>query len=368
MENKKKYPFYTKNNNNLSKSNHNVFKIMKDELTSSSSTTNINRIIKDNSTNNYYQNYKNPNNNFVTIQQIRTKKQINQNNKGIPNISIYSKEKITKTIGNVNNIIINNNTNIINNNNTNIINNNFINDKDYSQSVNELNLQQINELNKTNQIINNNKIREKPIINRKIINHKKFIHVKNKDSVNINMNNKKLMIMNNLTNEKSLEKKINNNNDMIEQKDNTIKNDENSIIFNVEELLMIEEKLSSLIKCLLDCNPCTEECFEFLNFYFTTKLCKNFNKYFININVLQIIKKTMNIFLFSFILCYDISLHEDILPQYIDNLNKLFNYIYAILILISKYFCNKIIASSNIYVNKLHNLINKSTPKKKTGK
>jgi Dullard-like phosphatase family protein len=135
-------------------------------------------------------------------------------------------------------------------------------------------------------------------------------------------------------------------------------NEEKNTIFNIEEILMLEEKLSSLINCLVDCNPCTEECFEFLNFYFTTKLSKNLNTYFANQDYLNIIKRAINLKLFSLILCYDISLNENIFLQYVVTLDKLFGYIHNILILLSEYFYNKIIESNdNIWVKKLQNLI-----------
>ena len=66
---------------------------------------------------------------------------------------------------------------------------------------------------------------------------------------------------------------------------------------------MIEEKLSSLIICLIDCNPCSEECFECLNFYFTTKLRKNLCKYFLKEKYLKIIQRAIKLKLFAFILC-----------------------------------------------------------------
>ena len=105
---------------------------------SSSLTTTTNNVIK--TTNNYfYSTYKSPKKNILAFQQTKNNKQNLPNNEGIPNINIYSKGKIKKSIGNTNNIIINNNTNIINNNNTNIINNNFINsninNKDYIRSI-----------------------------------------------------------------------------------------------------------------------------------------------------------------------------------------------------------------------------------------
>ena len=380
MEKRKKYSLHHKAQKNLNKTNNDIFKKVIDDLTSSSSsttTTTNNNIIT--TTNYFYSNYKTPKKNIMSIRHTKNNNQLNPKNLAASNINIYTKGKINKTIGNVNNIIINNNTNIINNNNTNIINNTFndnnfvINDKEYIRSVSHFNIQQIDTLNNKNSFINNN-IREKPfIMNKKKINQKNYIHVKNNNIINNNIINKKCFNKNknftyvhkydkNNDNKNNNMNNLNNNNidnDYIDKNNKINENDDKSIIFNVEELLMIEEKLSSLMKCLIDFNPCTEECFEFLNFYFTTKFCNNINKYFIGINFLQIIKKTMNFLLFSFILCYDISLHEDILPKYIVDLDELFSDIHTILILISKYFSTKIIDNSNIYVKKLQNLIDK---------
>jgi Dullard-like phosphatase family protein len=81
---------------------------------------------------------------------------------------------------------------------------------------------------------------------------------------------------------------------------------------------------------------------------------------------LILIKRAINLKLFSFILCYDISLNENIFHQYIVSLDELFGYIHNILILLSKYFCNKIIESNdNIWVKKLQNLIDNYDPEKK---
>ena len=370
---------YNKKQNYFDKPNNELFQNINDDLTSSTSTTTTNN--NTNTTPVYFSNSKtHKKKNVLSIQQNKNNNQISSNNLGIQNINIYSKGKIRKTIGNTNNIIINNNTNIINNNNTNIINNNFnnnnndIDNKEYMNSINQLNMEQINEINNTNQLLNN-MLREKPlIINKGKINQKNYILVKNNNIINNNINNNNINNINNNINninnnilkyENNLDEDNNNNKDYKNIENNYIKNinnknqnEENSAILNVEELLMIEEKLSSLINCLSNNNPCTEECFECLNFYFTTKLSKNINKYFINEKYLQIIKKIMNLILFSYILCYHISLNENIFPQFIATLKGLFDYIHNILILISKYFSNKIIEDcSNIWVKKLQNLI-----------
>lgn len=149
-------------------------------------------------------------------------------------------------------------------------------------SISQLNIEQINRFkNNRVQFINNNIIIEKPIINENKINQKNYIYVKTNQFINRNYKNNNLLTESSQT-VKEVNNKINNINynftesNLISNIPNKNKNEENSAILNVEEILMIEEKLSSLIKCFADCNPCKEECFECLNFYFTTKLSRNF--------------------------------------------------------------------------------------------
>jgi len=315
-----------------------------------------------------YPTFRNSKNNLLFNQPKKIMHTLTSSN-SVSSFNIYSKNKIKMLNNrnnnnyNTNNIIINNN-NIINNNQTNIINNNIINDnKNYKNSISQLNMKQIKELTKNNQnngniqIINNNVMRQKPLITRR------KVMKKNKKTIKDN---------NNFNGIFNISYNRNNNSNFSERKHQSgfetdfnfnKNNEEKNTIFNIEEILMMEEKLSSLINCLRDCNPCSEECFEFLNFYFTTKLSKNLNTYFTNKNYLIIIKRTINLKLFSFILCYDISLNENIFHQYIVSLDELFGYIHNILILLAKYFCNKIIESNdNIWVKKLQNLIDNYDP------
>ena len=339
---------------------------------SATTTTTVNTI---NSNNNFfYSNFKMPKTNVLSIRQPKHIPQISPNNQSIPNINVYSKGKLKKTMGNItNNIIINNNTNIINNNNTNIINNNIINyndvEKEYSRSMSHANMSKINSFknNNNNNDINNNNVRSKNlIINKRKICPKNYINpkttiikknkIKNNDN-NLSLNNDIQDNHNNVNNNKN--KYINkfNFNDI------NSGNEEKNAVLNVEEILMIEEKLSSLINCLINENPCTEESFEYINFYFTTKFSKNINNYFIREKYLLIIKNSINLKLFSFIVCYDISLNENIFSQYVDILKEIFSCVHIILILISKYFWIKIVdENSNIWVQKLKNLIQKYDP------
>ena len=373
MDFKQKLPMYSQNyfikQNNEQLSNPDVL------VSDSTTTTTINTI---NSSNNYYfSNYKTPKKEVLSIQQTKTFKQVPSNNLNIPNKNIYSKTKIIKTLGNTSsNIIINNNKNIINNNNKNIINNKIINNnnnskKEYNRSMSQIHMSQINTMeNNRNYNIsnNNNSIRTKHLIfNKRKINQKNYINNKNNnDDININYNL-------NYNNYEDKHSNLNNINNIINSSNinNSYeirnKREENSAILNVEEILMIEEKLSSLINSLINSNPCTEECFECINFYFTTKLGKNINNFFLKEKYLQIIKRAMNLKIFSFIICYDISLKENIFPQFIFILKEIFSCIHSILILISKYFFNKIIdKNSNIWVKKLQNLIQTYNSMKKT--
>ena len=355
-----------KNNYFYSKFNVKLFEKLNDDLSIPNSLTisnnDINTINK-----NHIPSYRNSKLNLFCNQKQKNIPQLTSSN-SVSNFNIYSK-KIKKFINktnnnyNTNNIIINN-TNIINNNGTNIINNNIVNNnKDYNKSLSQLNLEQIKELTKNNenkgniQIINNI-VKPKTLITKRKIMYKNNIIAKNSNfynDINNNINERNNDIILTSRSQKTDFGVLKNNFKNINFQRN---NEEKNTIFNIEEILMMEEKLSSLINCLVDCNPCTEECFEFLNFYFTTKLSKNLNTYFANQDYLRIIKRAINLKLFSLILCYDISLNENIFLQYVVTLDKLFGYIHNILILLAEYFYNKIIESNdNIWVKKLQNLI-----------
>ena len=353
-----------KNNYFYSKFNVKLFEKLNDDLSIPNSLT-----ISNNDINsiNKIPSFRNSKLNLFFNRKQKNIPQLTSSN-SVSNFNIYSKKIkkfINKTNNNysTNNIIINN-TNIINNNGTNIINNNIVNNnKDYNKSLSQLNLEQIKELTKNNenkgniQIINNI-VKPKTLITKRKIMYKNNIIAKNSNfynDINNNINERNNDIILTSRSQKTDFGVLKNNFKNINFQKN---NEEKNTIFNIEEILMLEEKLSSLINCLVDCNPCTEECFEFLNFYFTTKLSKNLNTYFANQDYLRIIKRAINLKLFSLILCYDISLNENIFLQYVVTLDKLFGYIHNILILLAEYFYNKIIESNdNIWVKKLQNLI-----------
>ena len=309
-------------------------------------------------------NKKNENLTYTKIKRFPT------NSAFFPKKNIYLKGKLKKQSDNIpKNIIINNNTNIINNNNINIINNNIINadDKELTRSMSQLNVLPMPKSEYNNNIIMQNKNIPNIVFNKRKISIKNNA-VNNHKNNNMNDNNY-IMTYNPNTNTDQFKERKNNSDKKSNNINNNINNNtskDNSILLNVEEILMIEEKLSSLINCLNNNNPCAEESFECINFYYTTNFSKNIDNYFSKEKNQKIIKKALNIKIFSFILCYDISLNEDIFSHYISSLKKIFSDVHTILILISKFFCNKIIGNhTNLWVKKLHNLTYKCDPKAK---
>ena len=129
-----------------------------------------------------------------------------------------------------------------------------------------------------------------------------------------------------------------------------------SEILNLEELLMIEEKLSAVINCLRDKKQCAEECFEWMNSYVQSDLIYHIEKYFVKEQFIKLIKISINTNIFSLILCYIISLNEKIFEKIWNNLFEIMNINHRILILICKYFSNKIV-DRNLWVEKLKQLI-----------
>ena len=142
-------------------------------------------------------------------------------------------------------------------------------------------------------------------------------------------------------------------------------NNEKNIILNLEELLMTEEKLSAVINCIQDKKPCAEECFEWMNSYIQSDLINHIDKFFVKEQFIKIVKISMNLNIFSLILCYVISLNEIYFEKLYLNLLEIMNINHRIFILVCKYFSNKII-DRNIWVEKLNQLIKGYDPVNKT--
>ena len=363
-------------------------------LNESMITTSTSSVSVNNKKNVQHTNYKTPKKKNFQIPMPKPKNNKQQNSK--------NPEKMTKNQNTINNIIYTKGT-IKKPNNNNI---NDTNNKLYGRSMSQISIDQDNnKKNQNNNIpVNNNKtqIYSQLDINQNHQNQKQNLKIKNKNQSALNR--KKLNIINEAIN-KDISNEVNyfsnnedDNNNII---NNTINHNDNKIIpndiskkmptlhrtilkeydnkfstgyysesdqrkeksavLNIEEILMTEEKLSAVISCIQNGTTCEEECFDWFNSYYHTALSNNIEKYFIKDEYIKIIRRAVNLNVFSLMLCYDISYNPPIFNECLYKLNEIMSYNHTILILISKYFSNKII-DHNLWVIKLEQLINKYDP------
>jgi len=317
-----------------------------------------------------------------TNQNINNNSNITKNNT-INNGKQYNRSLSQVSIEQMKNNI--NNNNIKNNQNNNTINSGLVNNKSQLYNLPET---KKNQLNNSHNIINNNM--------NNLNNKNLYFSKKKQNSINNGISN----INNNIHSDEEKERtqtenKLNNNICKINNLNKNLENNyfyhessknigigstnrslmcdvdyqlgsgyyseadqkkEKSAVLNIEELLMTEEKLSAVINCIQDRKPCAEECFEWMNSYVQSDLIHNIEKFFIKEQFMKIIKISVNFNIFSLILCYVISLNENIFSQLNIHLLEITNINHKILILISKYFMHKIL-DHNMWVEKLNQLI-----------
>ena len=359
-------------------------------LNESMITTSTSSLSVNNKKNLQHTNYKTPKKKNFPIPMPKPKN-TKQNNQKIPeknsknsnavNTVIYTKGTIKKIINPNNNAFIYNN---INSNLNNMNNNNKI----YGRSMSQIVVENDN-INGNNQIkrsLNNNSNNNNGYINKSnmakkrmnAINqamnkeyHDEISYFSNKEDETNNqiINN---TINQNMNNNDQIPKKIYpNHRTILKEYDNKFstgyysesdQRKEKSAVLNIEEILMTEEKLSAVISCISNGATCEEECFDWFNSYFNTVLSRYIEKYFIKEEFIKVIKIAVNLNVFFFFLCYDISYNQESFNELRYKLNEIMNYNHAILILISKYLSNKIIDNKNLWVNKLEQLIIKYDP------
>ena len=326
--------------------------------------------ISSNIRNNYiYSNNKTPQKKEYQIP-LKTTKSVSPDN-SIPRNKIYTKGTIKKNVFNKNE----NNNNI--------------------QAQNKNNLNEINKHKRTNTQISMEQLSNIQNNSNNLNNENYYLKTHNNDDVqfpsndlnsNININNDIYNNNNSNSDNESQSKKLKNyyestksmNKHINKNQNNLIPNfeyqlnksngyysenekTEKSAILNIEELLMVEEKLSAIIDCIQNCRPCAEECFEFLTSYYNTQLINIIEKYFIKEEFMKLIHISMNINIYTTILCYMISNTENIFYQFRLKLGELINLNHKIFILISKYFVNKIL-EHNMWVDTLSKLVHQYDP------
>lgn len=130
-------------------------------------------------------------------------------------------------------------------------------------------------------------------------------------------------------------------------------------VINLEDLLMIEEKLYEISAVIKNCQVCYHECFDWWNLYFNCSLCGNFEHYFKDEVNKQIIKDyafmEMIAICLSYDACFDLEYYDSI--NYI--LKTLFDLLHQNFLIVCDYFLSKIAFESmeNVWVRKLDELI-----------
>ena len=136
---------------------------------------------------------------------------------------------------------------------------------------------------------------------------------------------------------------------------------ESSMMFNLEDLMVLEERLSDINIALQSNNNIESKCFNFWNYYYNCSLYKILEKIFPNEEESNIVRLSINYELMSIMVCYEFSFHayityEDMYLQLLDLINLNHNN----LMIICEYILTKISPENkkNIWVTKLQELVN----------
>ena len=152
----------------------------------------------------------------------------------------------------------------------------------------------------------------------------------------------------------------------------SISNSINDII-KIEDILLISERLEAILqkinnKTLFDENEkddcASQECFEYLSFYFDSSLLDHYTCYFSNVHHV-IIKSSNNLELFYVILTYHLSLNPKFYMKYKSTLSKIYPFIKNNFLLMIKKIINDIynnededyLQTNCIYLQKINNIL-----------
>ena len=129
---------------------------------------------------------------------------------------------------------------------------------------------------------------------------------------------------------------------------------------NIEDIIILQEKLKNVILALNKTHIASNECFEFLNFYYNCSIYCQLEKSFTNPLESNVVRISINIILISIIICYDYSFETEIMNQLYKALIDLIKLNYKNLIIIYEHIFTKISNESknNIWVKRLSNIIN----------
>ncbi len=156
-----------------------------------------------------------------------------------------------------------------------------------------------------------------------------------------------------------------NDNDIEERNQNIISNlnqNQQSIQLNIEDLMVLEEKLSEIISSLKGRQKVENQCFDFWNYYYNCSLYQKLEKVFKEQEDSDIVSLSINYELMSVMVCYEFSFDKDVLNKAYILLLELLKLNYKNLMLICEEILNKISPENryNIWVNKLKEIVESS--------
>ena len=253
----------------------------------------------------------------------------------------YSESKVSRSQGIPNNYLINANNYNFNNYNYNYNYNtkeeNFINNTINNTTLNTTSETQINNLNNLNYYCT-------PKIDKNRIKYFSPNSFKSKANTFVK---KSISITNNI------QRYFSNNNNSNNRYDN-INDEKKDPLVNIEDLLLLEEKYVDIIQ-KIKTNNVSNECFEFLNFYFNSSLNNSFENYFKTPESKNIVHMSLVYVIYNIIFSYNISFDENFFIICEDILSKLLKYHHNSYLIICEYINSKISSSEigNLWVKRL---------------
>ena len=231
---------------------------------------------------------------------------------------------------------------------------------------------------------NNNSINKISFNNRKQLKKniitKRIILTQSESKINITNQSQNKSFINNLSENNEITKKshlkksnstfISRNNNNTISNEETFKENNNPItILKIEDLIVLEEKIFNIVNSFEIESPHPSLCIEWWNFYSYTSFCGKFENFFNkekNNYEFQIAHETIILELLSIILIYEILRDSSITHSIFNLLKKLINEIYQNYLIVCNYILTSINikTNTNIWINKLLNIISSKLKKK----
>ena len=246
--------------------------------------------------------------------------------------------------------------------------NNYLNNQDFNRSMNmgmnintDFNNYNMNNINNINMIDSKsfvNKINQCP--------NGYNLGIMSPFNNNINQTNLINLFNNNYLNFNTIQNKASsfihnyNPNDLLYSFPNNNTNKNNSPSINIEDIIILQEKLKDIITALNKTKIMANECFEFWNFYYNCSIYCQLEKLFTNPIESNTVRICINYQLLSIMICYDYSFDSDVLEKSYSLLLNIVKLNHRNLLIICEHILSKISNESinNIWVKKLSNIIN----------